>query len=136
MSTHATDVIALASNLRRTREVRKIGTRELARKAGVQPSTITRIEQGENPSLESVVRLARALNLALDDLVLFGDSAVDMRIHGPIGDAYAEYDSDPRAHGPEGFSAFADAVGPLVAPCTLVEDAYTLDDARRHSGMY
>lgn len=38
----------------------------------------------------------------------------DDRIHGPIGDAYAAYDSDPRANGPDGFEAFADAVEPLV----------------------
>jgi hypothetical protein len=35
------------------------------------------------------------------------------RQHGPIGDAYARYDSDPRAHGPQDFDAFADAVEEL-----------------------
>lgn len=109
------DVTYLATNLRRVREIRKIGTQELAKMAGVQPSTVTRIESGEDPSLASVVRVARALNLGLDDLVFF-DPAIDLRIHGPIGEAHEKYESDPRANGPEDFSAFADAVGPLVVP--------------------
>lgn len=39
----------------------------------------------------------------------------DERIHGPIGYAYARYDADPRANGPDGFEAFADAVEPLAS---------------------
>ena len=34
----------------------------------------------------------------------------DKRIDGPIADAYARYDSDPRVNGPDDFEAFADAV--------------------------
>lgn len=37
----------------------------------------------------------------------------DNRIDGPIGEAYARYDSDPRANGIDDFEAFADAVEPL-----------------------
>lgn len=102
----------LAENLKHIRELRGIGVRELARQAGVQPSTITRIEQGESPNLESVIRLAVALSVRLDDLVMFR-SVMDQRVFGPIGDAYARYDNDPRVNGPEDFSAFADAVAPL-----------------------
>lgn len=38
----------------------------------------------------------------------------DKRIDGPIGDVYAVYDGDPRVGGPDDFSAFADAVQPMV----------------------
>lgn len=44
----------------------------------------------------------------------------DPRINGPIGAAYAAYDSDPRANGPDGFEAFADAVSGLFD--FLIED--------------
>lgn len=37
----------------------------------------------------------------------------DKRIHGPVGNAYAAYDSDARVNGPEDFEAFADAMGAL-----------------------
>jgi len=102
----------LGRNLRHIREYRQLGTRELARLADVQPSTITRIEQGENPRLDSVVKIAQALQMKVDDLLTRID--FDVRIHGPVGDAYAQYDSDPRAGTVDGFAAFADAVGDLL----------------------
>lgn len=42
-------------------------------------------------------------------LTMVGASAMSA-----IRDAYARYDSDPRAHGPEGFDAFYDATIPLL----------------------
>ena len=35
-----------------------------------------------------------------------------------IMDAYAVYDTDPRAHGPDDLDAFQDAVRPLLTPLT------------------
>lgn len=47
---------------------------ELAKKAGVSRATINRIEQGhaESVTFETVNRLARALNVDADVLVVFG----------------------------------------------------------------
>lgn len=57
-------------NLRVARQIANLTQAQLAEKAGVDPALISRLERGgrRRPSYEAVVRIARALNLAPDDL--------------------------------------------------------------------
>lgn len=52
--------------LLKLRESRQMTLRELAEKAGVAPSTIHRWEQGKNPSLATVVAVAKALRVKIE----------------------------------------------------------------------
>ena len=61
----------------------------------------------------------------------------DPRIHGPIGEAYAAYDSDPRVHGPDGFEAFADAVegyGKALMTSLIAEIRWAQEDRTGQRG--
>jgi transcriptional regulator with XRE-family HTH domain len=57
------------SNLRREREGRKLTQEKLAEKADLDPTYISGIERGvRNPSLLSIVRIAKALGTTASDL--------------------------------------------------------------------
>jgi transcriptional regulator with XRE-family HTH domain len=58
-------------DLKLARQIAGLTQQELAKRAGVDPALISRLEQGRRvrrPSYEAVVRIARALNLAPDQL--------------------------------------------------------------------
>lgn len=59
----------LGLNLRRQRDARSLTQEGLAEKADLDPTYISGIERGvRNPSVLSVVRLARALEIPLSEL--------------------------------------------------------------------
>ena len=67
--------------LRTARRIARLTQTELARKAGVDPALICRLEKdgpsggrrSRRPSYEAIVRIARALNLAPDELFPVAD---------------------------------------------------------------
>lgn len=60
----------LRSNVRREREARGWSMSELARTAGLRPSTVYRLETGSQPPrLDSLIAIADALGLAVCDLI-------------------------------------------------------------------
>lgn len=81
----------LSDNLKRIRELRGISQTELADRCGMSPSQISKLEIGaqKNPHLDSVVALAAALGVSIEELV-FGTE-------GPNGMKYmlAAIDSLP-----------------------------------------
>jgi transcriptional regulator with XRE-family HTH domain len=68
----------LGQYLRAQREARGLGSRELARLAGIPDSTIVRIEQGliASPRPDKLARIAQALGLSLADVYAHADYAV------------------------------------------------------------
>lgn len=60
-----------AAALTRVREDRGWTRRELARRAGVSPATITRLENGEHrgPLLSTIVHVAQALDVTTEELL-------------------------------------------------------------------
>ena len=66
----------LGSKIRAERERRDLTLTELARLAHTSRDTVRRAERGENtPAFTAVARIARALEIPLDDLHQNGDSA-------------------------------------------------------------
>jgi len=61
----------LSKNLKNIRNEKKLGIRELERISGVANSTIINIEKGKykNPTIDTVSKLAKALNITIDELV-------------------------------------------------------------------
>lgn len=60
---------AFGSNLRRERESQKLTQEKLAEKAELDPTYISGIERGvRNPSLLSIVRIAKALSTTASNL--------------------------------------------------------------------
>jgi len=57
-------------DLKVARQIAGFSQEELAKRAGVSPTMISRLEGGSRrrPSYEAIVRIARALNLAPDQL--------------------------------------------------------------------
>jgi transcriptional regulator with XRE-family HTH domain/mannose-6-phosphate isomerase-like protein (cupin superfamily) len=61
----------IGQRLRRERDARRIGVREMARRIGVSPSFISQIELGRaNPSVGTLYAIVSELSLSLDDLML------------------------------------------------------------------
>ena len=58
-------------NLAKLRKERKITQEGLARKANISYHTIVKLESGriKNPKIETILKLAKALGISLDDLV-------------------------------------------------------------------
>lgn len=58
-------------NLAEYRLKRDLTQRDLARKSGVSYNTIIKIERGgiTNPKIETVIKLAKALNISIDNLI-------------------------------------------------------------------
>jgi transcriptional regulator with XRE-family HTH domain len=57
-------------NLKMARKIARITQHELAKRAGVDDSLISRLERGERSGLrhDSAVRIARALNVSAEEL--------------------------------------------------------------------
>jgi len=58
-------------NLKKFRDGKKWSQEKLAVESGVSYNTIIKIERGgiENPKIETVIKLANALGISIDDLV-------------------------------------------------------------------
>lgn len=66
----------MKSNLQRVREELLMSKAELARRAGVSPITIDRIERGQGCRLDTMRKILLALGLKLSDRErVFGDAA-------------------------------------------------------------
>ena len=61
----------LAKNLRKMREAKELSQERLARLAEVANNTIVKIEAGKNknPTLDTLKKIAKALGVAVDDLI-------------------------------------------------------------------
>ena len=61
----------LAENLKRYRAKIGLSQDQLARKAGITYSTLTKLESGvnQNPKVKTLQQLAKALDVTLDDLM-------------------------------------------------------------------
>lgn len=63
-------VIQLAGQLRDFREMRSMTQAELGRKAGIGAASVSHFETGQRvPSLESLIKLADALEVSVDSLL-------------------------------------------------------------------
>jgi transcriptional regulator with XRE-family HTH domain len=62
----------ISKTLRKIREQKGLTQEKLARLADVSNNTVIKIEAGknQNPTLETLKRLAKALNISVDDLIL------------------------------------------------------------------
>lgn len=58
-------------NLKKYRIEKGWSQEKLAREAGISYQTVIKIERGgiKNPKLETILKLSKALNISLDDLV-------------------------------------------------------------------
>jgi transcriptional regulator with XRE-family HTH domain len=54
--------------LRQIREEADLSRSAVARKAGMEPGALLRVEQGRAPSFELVYRVAKALGVSMDDI--------------------------------------------------------------------
>ena len=61
----------LSKNLRKLRELKGLSQDRLAKLADIANNTIIKIEQGENqnPTLDTLKKLAKALAVSVDDLI-------------------------------------------------------------------
>lgn len=61
----------IASNIRRYRKKLNWSQEQVAREAGIPFTTYTKIENGttKNPSIETLVKIARALKVSMDSLL-------------------------------------------------------------------
>lgn len=61
----------LLKNLAKIRKQKKLTQRKLAQKSGVSYNTIIKMERGgiKNPKIETVIKLANALGVSIDELV-------------------------------------------------------------------
>ena len=62
---------SIAKNLRKLREAKKLSQERLARLADVANNTIVKIEAGKNknPTLDTLKKIAKALEVSVDDLI-------------------------------------------------------------------
>lgn len=58
-------------SLKHIREDREITQKELSKMSGVSYSTLTKLESGviTNPSFQTIVRISKALDIRIDDLI-------------------------------------------------------------------
>jgi len=61
----------LSKNVKRLREAKGLSQEKLARLADVANNTLIKMETGENinPTLETLKRVAKALDVSVDDLI-------------------------------------------------------------------
>ena len=61
----------LANNIKRLREAKGLSQEKLARLAEVANNTLIKMESGENqnPTLNSLKKVAKALDVSVDDLI-------------------------------------------------------------------
>ncbi len=62
---------SITKNLRKLREEKKFSQEKLARLADVANNTIVKIEAGknQNPTLDTLKKIAKALEVSVDDLI-------------------------------------------------------------------
>lgn len=61
------------NRLHEIREEKKLSIRELARRSGVSKTQINEIENGQSdPTLKTMCRIAKALNMKIEDIFLCG----------------------------------------------------------------
>jgi transcriptional regulator with XRE-family HTH domain len=68
-STTQLDVSALHATLETARKEHGISWRELARQAGVSPSTLTRMAQGKRPDVDGLAALVRWLGIPVESFI-------------------------------------------------------------------
>lgn len=120
----------LAENVKREREAAGLSQRALARAAGLSQPTVLAIEQGSSPSMDSVVRIARALNVALNDLIDDAPRTIEEMIPGwgtlTAGEQYhfrALIASIAESRGARGLRAAEDPAPYLGANADAIEEA-------------
>ena len=61
----------LSANIKELRKKHQLSQEQLAQKAGITYSTLIKIESGsnKNPTLETLTKLAKGLNISVDDLI-------------------------------------------------------------------
>ncbi len=61
----------LSNNIKRLREAKGLSQEKLARLADVANNTLIKMESGENknPTLETLKKVAKALDVSVDDLI-------------------------------------------------------------------
>lgn len=61
----------IGKNIRNWRKKRRLSQEKLARLADISLNTLTKIESGfaKKPTIQTVVKLAKALNISLDELI-------------------------------------------------------------------
>jgi len=80
----------------RVRELRKrkgFSQEALAEKAGLHPTYIGQVERGtKNPSLKSIEKIAKALEVSLPDLFLFANDKSSSNLKKEIADLLSDKD--------------------------------------------
>ncbi len=86
MGTMDAEVVLLGKRIAAARETRGWSRSDLARKAGVDPSYVTRIEQAhyKRPSVDKVAAIARALGIAVTELTDPPPNLVDAALRGEV----------------------------------------------------
>lgn len=120
--------------MKREREAAGLSQRGLARAAGLSQPTVLAIEQGSSPSMDSVVRIARALNVALNDLIDDAPRTIEEMIPG-----WGTLNADEQYHFRALIASIAESRG--VRGLRAAEDpapyiganADAIEDARRES---
>ncbi len=61
----------LANNIKKLREAKGLSQEKLARLADVANNTLIKMESGENqnPTLDTLKKVAKALNVSVDDII-------------------------------------------------------------------
>ena len=80
MTSTKLDVDALVAALDSRRKAEELSWRELARQAKVSPSTLTRMQQGKRPDVDTFGALVKWLGAPADDF-LVGSQRVERRAH-------------------------------------------------------
>jgi transcriptional regulator with XRE-family HTH domain len=63
-----------AKRIKELRKLKKMSQEQLAEKAGLHPTFIGNLERAEkNPTITSLAKIARALNISLSELLTFPD---------------------------------------------------------------
>ncbi len=62
---------SIAQNIKRYRQKRKMTQKELAKKAGIDFFTLSKVETGvtSNPTIETVMKIAAALGVSINHLM-------------------------------------------------------------------
>jgi transcriptional regulator with XRE-family HTH domain len=69
------DVEALVAALDAQRKAKGLSWRKLALEVGIQPSTLTRMNQGKNPDVNTFTKLVDWLGMLAEDFVVRGTGA-------------------------------------------------------------
>ena len=77
------DVAALYVTLDSERQQRELSWRQVAHEAGVGPSTLSRMAQGNRPDVDSFVALIQWLGLPAEKFMRGGDARVDQEATVP-----------------------------------------------------